>query len=73
MSRIKHFYNLEFRQLDMKKYTAHVAKLHICAFKAAIISEVLKEHEEVFWVDTSIRFHHLVPESILTDLMGFHC
>ena len=55
----------------MKKYTAHVAKLHTYSFKAAIISEVLKEHEEVFWVDTSIRFHHLVLESILTDLMGF--
>ena len=71
VSRIKTFCNLEYRQLEMKKYSAHVAKLSTYAFKVAIISEALKEHEIVFWIDASIRFHHPVPESILTDLMGF--
>ena len=71
VSRIKSFCNLEYRQLDMKKYPAHVAKLSTYAFKVAIISEALKEHEVVFWIDASVRFHQPVPESILTDLMEF--
>ena len=71
VSRIKSLCNLEYRRLDMKKYPAHVAKLSTYAFKVAIINEALREHEVVFWIDASIRFHHPVPESILTDLMEF--
>ena len=57
VSRIKTFCNLEYRQLEMKKYPAHVAELSTYAVKEAIISEALKEHEIVFWIDASIRFH----------------